>query len=94
MPELEQNAPHDLPKNLRLFTHQIGSIMGEEDLFNETNQKYSGTLKCQSQRGKVFKISREHLMCIKQQPESYLMLINQIIKKDKRKHGEFVSNPG
>ena len=48
LPEISKFAPHDLPSNLRLFSHSIGSVMGEEDMFNEMSGKYSSTLKCTS----------------------------------------------
>lgn len=76
LPEISNNAPHDLPTNLRLFSHQQGSIMGEEDMFNDNHPYYTGTLKCTSQIGKVYKISREHFSSIKTQPGSYLVLVN------------------
>lgn len=65
LPELSKFAPHDLPSHLRLFTHTTGSIMGEEDMFNELNLRYSGTLKCTSQIGKVYKVSKEHFGTIR-----------------------------
>jgi|TARA_B110000285_G_C15034317_1_gene568407 hypothetical protein len=64
--------------------------MGEEDMFNESHPFYTGTLKCTSQIGKVYKISREHFSSIKTQPGSYLVLVNQILKKNKRKHIDFI----
>ena len=50
--------------------------MGEEDLLNENEGKYSGTLKCTSQVGKVYKIMKEHFLLIRSQPEGYVILIN------------------
>ena len=61
-------------------------------MFNEMSGKYSSTLKCTSQRGKVFKVSREHFNTLRNQPKSYIMLVNQILKKDKRRHGDFIDS--
>ena len=35
LPELTKDAPQDLPRDLRLFLHNTGAIMGEQDLVNE-----------------------------------------------------------
>ena len=61
-------------------------------MFNEMSGKYSSTLKCTSQRGKVFKVSREQFNTLRNQPKSYIMLVNQILKKDKRRHADFIEN--
>jgi len=48
LPELTKDAPRDFPKNFRVFIHQFGAIMGEEDALSEETMpsKFSGTVKC------------------------------------------------
>ena len=53
----------DLPYSLKLSILGRGSLVGEEDVFSRT--KYSCSLKCYSQKGKVFELPREHFFVLK-----------------------------
>ena len=92
LPEIAKEAPLDLPQTFRLFTHGRGAIVGEEDAFDESKEtglaaNYSGTLRCVSQRAKVYCISREHILQLKNQPMRYLMMVKQVLGKDGRRWG-------
>ena len=100
LPELTKDAPQDLPRDLRLFLHNTGAIMGEQDLVNELTYiqeegklpptscpLYSGTLKCTSQRAKVYMINKEYFLYLKASTDSHLLLINQVRIKTKRHCG-------
>ena len=49
--------------------------------------KYSGTLKCTSQRAKVYVINKEYFLALKASTDSHLLLLNQVRIKTKRNCG-------
>jgi CRP-like cAMP-binding protein len=89
LPELQKEAPQNLPQDLRLYQHNVGAIMGEQDLIKEisyvqeegklpppSTPRYAGTLKCTSQRAKVYVIHKDHFLALKASTDSHLLLLN------------------
>ena len=61
--------------------------MGEEDILNDQSKNYACSCRCISQRAKVYRISRDHFMYMKQQPAHFMLVMKQLLQKDARKRG-------
>ena len=53
----------DLPYNQKLSIFGRGSLLGEEDVFSRTH--FSCTLKCYSQKGTLYELSKEYFQLLK-----------------------------
>lgn len=73
---------------MKLSIFGVGSIVGEEDVFNRSC--YSCNLKCISLIGKVFVIKKEDFLNLKNQEESWVGIIEKIQVKEKRREGELI----
>ena len=75
MPEIK-----DAPRNYKLTLFGTGSLIGEEDVLNRDN--YTCSLKCYSLKGTVYQIKKADFMMLRHQDESWLNILEQMIKKE------------
>ena len=77
MPEIK-----DLPTKRRLNIFEVGSLVGEEDVFLQ--KTYKCTLRCFSQKGTLFKIKKKDFLKLRNQNESWSKVMQKIAYKDSR----------
>ena len=80
----------DIPYAMKLSIFGQGSLMGEEDVFGRG--KFSCTIKCHTQKGKVFEISEEHFRSMKKSEAAWLAIMEKIIQKESRQIATHIRN--
>lgn len=87
IPEMTKVAPKDLPASFRVTTVSSGSILGEDDLLTESSC-YNSTIKCITQRAKIYYIPKEFFKDLKSHPLHYVTAIKQVLSKNARINGD------
>lgn len=80
----------DVPHNMKLMIFGFGSLIGEEDILNRNC--YSCSLQCYSLKGTLYTIKKENFMVLRSSDDSWLTIIEKIIHKEQRRHGNFISS--
>ena len=78
----------DLPYHQKLSIFGRGSLLGEEDVFSRTH--FSCTLKCYSQKGTLYELSKEYFQLLKSSEQSWQAIMDKIIQKESRQQATHI----
>ena len=73
----------DFPTEHRVNIFDVGSLIAEEDVFQE--RPYQCTLKCNSQKGTVLRLKKEHFMTVQKESTNWRKVMTKIAYRDCRK---------
>ena len=78
----------DLPYTQKLSIFGKGSLLGEEDVFSRSH--FSCTLKCYSQKGTLYELSKEYFQLLKSSEQSWKAIVDKIMHKESRQQATHI----
>ena len=67
---------NDFPYHFRINILEMGSIIGDEDILARST--YSCSLKCYSQTGSIYKITKENFLELKKTDSAWIEVVSRV----------------